>query len=98
MKSLGFTGDEVLKGKYILDLGDDGDFEVSDVKVDGNLLSFIGVDDNGDKYWFSVNVDCDSLLEDIEGLTAGKALSYPWDECQFSRIYDTVEAIIKEEK
>ena len=94
MKSLEFTGDEVLKGQYRIDLGDDGDDEVSDVKVDGNLLSFMGVDDNGNRYWFSVNVDCDisdCLLEDKENLTAGEALSYPWDECQFNKIYDEIK-------
>ena len=81
MTRLWFSNKEYQEKKNIIII-DNQEFEVSNVKVDGKKLYFTGITEEA-TYQFIVDMYMDTVLEDIEGLTAGEAFRYPWWEAQF---------------
>ena len=89
MRELQFSEKEILHHKNILDLEEEGFYLVNSVSIDGNTLSIDAIDQRDRKYSITVNIDTNYItedtLEEVDFLTAGDAIEFPWEN------YDIME-------
>lgn len=79
-----FSQKDLLEGKNILDLGEEGTFTIDDrlfFDDEAGCIAFTGQDDKGNEYEFAGNVDILANF-DLEQATEGDILNFPIDELQ----------------